>query len=55
MTMQDVLLSLSNIRKNFGEGDVLAGISLDVLREQARLLASFLASVGEDWEEKLCF
>lgn len=30
-------------------------ISLDVLREQARLLASFLASVGEDWEEKLCF
>jgi putative aminopeptidase FrvX len=30
-------------------------ISLDVLREQARLLASFLAGVGEDWEEKLCY
>ena len=28
--MQEVLLSLRNIRKNFGEGDVLAGISLDV-------------------------
>ena len=41
MTMQDVLLSLSNIRKNFGEGDVLAGISLDVLRgEFVTLLGS---------------
>ena len=30
--MQEVLLSLCNIRKNFGEGDVLAGISLDVHR-----------------------
>ena len=32
MDMQEVLLSLRNIRKNFGEGDVLAGISLDVRR-----------------------
>ena len=30
--MEEVLLSLRNIRKNFGEGDVLAGISLDVGR-----------------------
>lgn len=30
-------------------------ISLDVLKEQARLLASFIASIGEDWEEKLCY
>ena len=30
--MQEVLLSLRNIKKNFGEGDVLAGISLDVLK-----------------------
>ena len=28
--MQEVLLSIRDIRKNFGEGDVLAGISLDV-------------------------
>ena len=32
MTMQEVLLSIRDIRKNFGEGDVLAGISLDVAR-----------------------
>ena len=30
MTMQEVLLSLRHISKNFGEGDVLAGVSLDV-------------------------
>ena len=29
-TMQEVLLSLKNISKNFGEGDVLSGVSLDV-------------------------
>ncbi|MBQ2834312.1 MAG: ABC transporter ATP-binding protein [Clostridia bacterium] len=28
--MQEVLLSLKNISKNFGEGDVLSGVSLDV-------------------------
>ena len=32
ITMQEVLLSIHDIQKNFGEGDVLAGISLDVLR-----------------------
>ena len=32
ITMQEVLLSIRDIKKNFGEGDVLAGISLDVLR-----------------------
>ena len=30
--MEEILLSLRNISKNFGEGDVLAGISLDVRR-----------------------
>ena len=30
MTMQDVLLSLKHISKNFGEGDVLTDVSLDV-------------------------
>jgi len=30
--MEDILLSVRNIRKNFGEGDVLAGISLDIRR-----------------------
>lgn len=30
-------------------------ISLQVLREQARLLAAFLAGIGADWEEKLCY
>ena len=32
MNMQEVLLSIRDIRKNFGEGDVLAGVSLDVNR-----------------------
>ena len=41
MNMQEVLLSIRNIRKNFGEGDVLAGISLDVRRgEFVTLLGS---------------
>ena len=30
--MQDTLLSLQHITKNFGEGDVLRDISLDVAR-----------------------
>ena len=30
--MQDTLLSLQHISKNFGEGDVLRDISLDVAR-----------------------
>ena len=30
MDMQDVLLSLKHISKNFGEGDVLSDVSLDV-------------------------
>ena len=41
MNMQEVLLSIRDIRKNFGEGDVLAGISLDVRRgEFVTLLGS---------------
>ena len=39
--MQEVLLSIRDIQKNFGEGDVLAGVSLDVLRgEFVTLLGS---------------
>ena len=30
--MEDILLSIRNISKNFGEGDVLSGVSLDVRR-----------------------
>ena len=32
ITMQEVLLSIRDIQKNFGEGNVLAGVSLDVLK-----------------------
>ncbi len=39
--MEDILLSLHNISKNFGEGDVLSGVSLDVARgEFVTLLGS---------------
>lgn len=30
-------------------------ISLRTLREQARLLAAYIASLDENWEDKICF
>ena len=32
LTMEEILLSIRNITKNFGEGNVLSGVSLDVRR-----------------------
>ena len=43
--MEEILLSLRNISKNFGEGDVLAGISLDVRRGEFGFVHEFVFNI----------
>ena len=45
--MQDTLLSLQHISKNFGEGDVLRDISLDVARGEFVTLLLSLIHISE--------